>query len=728
MKKILITLSFAIQFIFAQSPGFTWTAACNGVGGNDFGLATATDAQGNVYSTGAFKYTVDFDPGPGFTGPSSAGLNDLYIQKLSPTGTLIWVVNIGGSGEEIGRAISIDAAGNILVTGNFTTGTVDFNPGPAVNNLTCAGNSDVFILKLSPAGNFIWAKSIGGSYDDMGYSICSDANSNVFIGGDFNGTVDFDPSAGVFNMSSVSTNLDAFVLKLDASGNYAFAKQFGGVYNSTTYGVRCNQNGDVGVVGTFSWNIDLDPGPGVDSVYAGILSGFFSQLDNNGNYLHGHSNNGAPYYALQFDVNNHMVVTGYSVSYVDLDPGPATVYTTPNANNDAFVARFRPNGNFVWGKSIAASGWENGFAIDVDGVGNVISVGNFSGTGDFDPGPGTQTVTSNGNYDIYIHKFDTAGNFLWNKQIGGAGDDQPKGISIDPFGNIGVSGYYNGTVDFDPGAGTANSISGGGSDIYTVKFQCLSTSSSVNITSCGNYTSPSGNYTWTINGNYIDTITNRSGCDSIMSINLTILSPSSSTITQNSCGSFSSPSGNYVWNTSGTFQDTIPNYVGCDSIITINLSVTNIDTNITISNGIFSVAQNGATYQWFDCIAAAIIPGETNQSFTPTANGSFGLLISYNGCADTTSCYSIMDVGLESNNELNKIKIYPNPSYDYLQIDSKDLIIGWSITDMTGKSIIVNPNLANSKETIHIYSLDPGNYILEIKTINGIYKTKFIKL
>lgn len=727
MRKLYFLLLFSIQAIFAQAPGFNWAGGCDGAGGNDFGLAITTDAQGNIYSTGAFKWQVDFDPGPGSNSPISAGVNDLYVQKLSPTGNLLWVYHIGSTGEEIGRGIAIDADGNVLITGNFTSSTVDFEAGVGVSNLTCNGNSDVFILKLTSAGSFVWARSIGGSDEDMGYSICSDANSNVFVGGHFTNTVDFDPSPGVYNMTSANANIDAFMLKLDASGFLYYAKQFASdLTNSYTYGIKCNSLGQVGIVGAFSGDIDLDPNAGVDSIYSGNLSGFFSLLDNNGNFLQGHANNGAPYYAMQFDLNNHLVVTGYANGYVDLDPGPAVVFTTPNLNSDAFVARFRPNGNFVWGKSIAANGYENGFGIEVDGVGNVISVGNFSGTIDFDPGPGTVSAVGNGNYDIFIHKLDTAGNYVWHKQIGSTGDDQPKGVSVDPFGNISVTGYYNGTVDFNPGAGITNLTSAGGGDIYTVRFQCLSTTSNISITGCDHYISPSGRYTWNTNGIYADTITNVGGCDSVMNITLTIHPSSNSSIAENVCRSYTSPSGNYVWTSSGSYTDTLANYVGCDSIITINLTVTNIDTNVTISNGIFTVGQAGGTYQWFDCIAAAIIPGEINQSFTPSINGSYGVLVNYNGCTDTTSCFNIFDVGLDENSATS-LNIHPNPSTDFINIKSSKNIENIIVMDATGKVVLSKLNINNNICQLNLKDLASGIYLIQTQVGNQIVTRKIIK-
>lgn len=727
MKKVLLTLVSITQIAFGQIPGYSWVGANDGPGGNDFGLATTTDAQGNVYSTGGFKFQVDFDPGAGYTGILSAGLNDLYVQKLSPTGTLLWAVKIGGSGEEIGRGIAIDPNGNVLVTGNFTGTTTDFDPGAGVSNLTCNGGSDIFILKLSSSGTFLWAKSIGSTSDEMGYSICSDLNSNVAVGGYFNGAVDFDPGAGLSNLTSSVGYSDGYVVKLDANGNFIWAGQFNGTGNDYVNAIKTNTNGQIGVVGYFEGSLDIDPSATVNTVNSVGYDGFIVKLNTNGNFIWGQDLGGSGndvYYDLQFDHLGNVLATGYFQDG-DFDPGPGNSMLSAVAGNDIFVQKLDSSDNFVWAKSFGSFTNENGYGIDVDDAGNVLTTGYYTGTVDFDPGAGNTSYTALGGVDAFIQKMDINGNFLWAKSFGGAADDIPRGISIDPFGNIFVGGYYNGTVDFDPGIGTSNKTSAGGSDIFTVRFQCLATSSNTNITACNSYLSPSGTYNWTTSGIYNDTIANRGGCDSLMTIQLTILQSSASNLTESACRTYTSPSGN-IWTNSGTYTDTIPNQVGCDSIISINLTVTHIDTAITNANGVFSVAQTGATYQWFDCNTLVAVSGETNQSFTPLLNGSYAVILNYNGCTDTTGCQSIFNVGLNENASTS-LTLYPNPAQDHLQVTCSQIITKCQIFDITGKVISNYLHTKLKTEILDISTLKAGNYILEIQTENETIRRKFIK-
>ena len=137
----------------------------------DEGLSIATDNSGNVYTTGTFKVTVDFDPGQGGYNLISTGSEDIFISKLDSTGSFIWAKSFGNISVEKGLDITLDNSGNIYAVGQFT-GTVDFDPGPGVFNLNSNGDYDLFICKLTSSGNLVWAKSMGALGVDLGGSIC----------------------------------------------------------------------------------------------------------------------------------------------------------------------------------------------------------------------------------------------------------------------------------------------------------------------------------------------------------------------------------------------------------------------------------------------------------------------------------------------------------------------------------------------------------------------------
>ena len=164
---VLFSIVFFSLFTFAQDHAFKWAKQISGL---DIvhPQSIAIDGSGNVYSYGWFKQTADFDPGPGvFNLTAFVSLTmyatDAYIQKLDANGNLIWAKQMGGPFNELGWSIAIDGSGNVYSTGQFY-GTVDFDSGAGVFNLTSAGGSDIYIQKLDANGNFIWATSFGGYF------------------------------------------------------------------------------------------------------------------------------------------------------------------------------------------------------------------------------------------------------------------------------------------------------------------------------------------------------------------------------------------------------------------------------------------------------------------------------------------------------------------------------------------------------------------------------------
>jgi hypothetical protein len=187
---------------------------------DDVGLSIKVDDVGNVYTTGYFKGTVDFNPGTGtFNLTASGSSSDIFVSKLNSSGVFIWAKRIGGTTEDISISIAVDGLGNVYTTGYFK-GTVDFNPGSGTFNLTAVGSSsDIFVSKLNSSGGFVWTRRMGGTTDDGGLSITIDGSGNIYTTGYFTGTADFDPSTGTFNLTAAGSFADIFIEKLNESGS-----------------------------------------------------------------------------------------------------------------------------------------------------------------------------------------------------------------------------------------------------------------------------------------------------------------------------------------------------------------------------------------------------------------------------------------------------------------------------------------------------------------------------
>ena len=320
--------------------------------------------------------------------------------------------------------------------------------------------------------------------------------------------------------------------------------------------------------------------------------------------------------------------------------------------------------------------------------------------------------------------------YLFEKPVGGWTDINENQIlsaddaaANDDFGisvcinqdNIGVGAYLTDNQGADAGAA------------YWYRH-CQATSSTIVESACSSYTSPSGNYTWTSSGIYKDTIQNVTGCDSIITINLTINQPTSSSINVNACDSYTSPSGNYTWVSSGTYNDTIQNYDGCDSVITVNLVIqqNNIVTTVSQNGATLTSDQNGASYQWLDCNNNySAITGATNQTFTATTNGSYAVKITDGYCTDTTSCYDVTTVNINDVNSDDEISILPNPTFGQVYIIGNN-IQKVEITNLNGQTVKSINNFDN--QLIDLSRYPKGIYLIKIiKNDNVIIKKLILR-
>lgn len=288
---------------------------------------------------------------------------------------------------------------------------------------------------------------------------------------------------------------------------------------------------------------------------------------------------------------------------------------------------------------------------------------------------------------------------------------------ISPSGNylISASGIYQDTI---------TNVFGCDSIIIINLTVNQSTNSNLNITACNSYPSPSNNYVWNATGVYYDTIPNSTGCDSVIMIDLTLLNHSSATINATECDNYTSPSGHFIWDTSGTYIDTIPNNSGCDSIITINLTINSVDTSIALNPPIFTSNAIVSSYQWIYC-DSVIIPGEVTQSFHATSNGSYAVILMQNGCIDTSSCYSIYNVGTIDNLSLTNFTISPNPTSNNFYISFEKMITKGKIeiSNAIGETLYEQIIFNESKKEITFENISPGVYFVMVYD-NNIRKCK----
>ncbi len=682
MKKRLLTivLTTITAISFAQTPQFEWAKSMGGSTNSEEGKSIAVDTDGNVYTTGIFNGTVDFDPGIGVFNLSSNGSADVYVQKLDMNGDLVWAKSIGGSTTyDMVNSMILDDSGNIYIVGEYG-GTVDFDPGAGNFDLTSNGGRDIYIQKLDTDGNFVWAKSIGGTQDEEGAAIALGINGDVYVGGVYAGIVDFDPGAGVFELTSISYN-ENFIQKLDSNGDFVWAKSIAGA-SSEVGALIIDGNDNVYITGSFYSTADFDPGVATfNMTSSGGSDIYILKVDSNGNFIWAKSMGGiasdVPISIITDGVGN-IYTTGFYQDTVDFDPGIGTFNLESKGSADIFVQKLDTNGNLIWAKSMGGTASDRGNSITIDAEGDLYITGYFTGTSDFYTGAGSYELTSNGSYDIYIAKLDSSGDLIWAGSMGGTSADTGESIAIDSDDAIYTTGFYINTVDFDPGVGVFNITSTGVRDAFVQKLKlCVASTGTDTRTEC----SP---YVW-IDGNI------------------------------------------YVANNT-TAQDTIVGgaFNGCDSVVTLNLTITTVDTSVTQTGTDLSANEMIATYQWLDCNNNyAEIPGATFRTYYVLANGTYAVEVTSFGCVDTSSCYTVIVTDVVENKINNVFSIYPNPATNQIEVVSHNLDIkNISIIDVTGKIILENKD---SNQKINISNLSKGLYFIKIQSDKGESVQRFIK-
>ncbi len=460
----------------ANAQNLQWARAMGGPG-FDMGNSVGVDASGDVYTTGYFNGTADFNPDSATTfNLTSNGVEDIFVSKFDGSGNFSWVVQIGASNMDLGSSLAFDAAGNVYVTGQFED-TVDFDPGVGVFTMIVTGADDAFVLKLDPAGNFVWARQFGGTYA-TGASITVDLAGNVFTAGHFQGVNDFDPGAGTMNLTSAGAE-DVFVSKLDPSGNFLWVKQMGGPQYDYASSVALDAVGSIYTVGYFAGTSDFDPGAGTFNLIGSstfIQDIYISKLDAAGNFEWakkiGTASATDVASSVAIDPSGNVYTTGMYAGTVDFNPGTGSFnMTAPGGDFNCYISKLDSLGNFVWAKQVGGSVYDEGRFITTDAIGNVYTMGRMDGTGDFDPGAGVFNFTTNGGDDIFISKLDASGNYIWATTFGGTGSDNPASLDFDANYNIYITGYFAGPMDVDPGPGTYILDSLGGTiDVFVIKF------------------------------------------------------------------------------------------------------------------------------------------------------------------------------------------------------------------------------------------------------------------
>jgi Secretion system C-terminal sorting domain len=325
---------------------FLWAKTMGGASSLAIANSVDLDIFGNIYTTGNYAGTTDFDTGVGISSLTSSGNYDIFIAKFDSIGNYIWAESMGGSaGSDYGYSLMVSDTGNIYLTGRFED-IADMNPRVGVFNITSMGQSDIFIEKLDGSGNMIWVKSMGGVGYDYARSIVIDSSENLYITGVYTDSVDFDPSVAVNIIYSPSASDNAFVCKYNLLGDLVWVANMGGIGVDNGECIKIDSIGNVYSVGFYEFDADFDPSASVYNLSgSGYIKTYISKLDNNGNFLWAHELNGTTSsstvvgYSISVGITGDIYVSGDYSATIDFDPGFSTYYKTSVGSSDGFILK-----------------------------------------------------------------------------------------------------------------------------------------------------------------------------------------------------------------------------------------------------------------------------------------------------------------------------------------------------------------------------------------------------
>lgn len=354
-----------------------------------------------------------------------------------------WVVVEQG----MGVSVCTDLFNNTYTCGQFVDNTTI-----GTYNFTSLGSQDIVVEKYDPFGNLLWATPFGGSQSDFSSKIINDGYGNVWVTGQFSGTV----LAGAFTLVSAG-GTDAFIVKLNASdGTIVYAQRCGGAGNDAGMAIKEDPFGDIYLAGNFVGSFNFG---GVTLSGQGSNDVFLVKMDNAGTPQSGFTIRGSAIEAMwtmTTDANSNIYIGGFTTSSAVIFANTTVNFTSQSQ----FIAKFDALGNYVWSTSAQFNG--EVYGLSADAYGNVYFTGNF----DTQATIGSFTLTGVGNDDILLAKINSSGTFVWAHSYGGTAIDEGYDMKCTPSGDLFLTGSFQGAFTF----GATNLNAGSFSKTYVAKI------------------------------------------------------------------------------------------------------------------------------------------------------------------------------------------------------------------------------------------------------------------
>jgi len=469
MKKLYLIVFLFINIISkAQIPGWEWARGSGAVAPG--AQSICTDASGNAYVVGSFTGpSISFGTHT-LINNSLAGGSNIFIVKYDSSANVQWAISAGGTSSDAAQNISIDAAGDIYVSGYYSSQIFVLGTDTFINGLPGASNN-FFLAKFDSHGDFYWSTNKGLSTTGTSQRISADASGNTFATGSFSTAYATWGNDTLHNPHGNTGNPCIYVAKYNLTGNVEWLRAVPGI---ATGGVDYGQSVGTDVFG---------------NVY---LTGYFvsdtirfahDTLTGSGFVLLKYNKYGTPVWAkkatgsgftgengqgISTDANGNIYVTGQfpGATMVFGNSTLLNVYSG-SGGNEIYLVKYDTSGNVLWAQGAGSSGINASNRVSTDAAGNACVTGNFSSSSiTF----GNNTLSSTGGYPggVFVVKYDASGNVVWAKSASGEGVGNSTGLSADGFDDVYISGYYTG-AKFTFGA-TEVIASGGNTNFFIAKL------------------------------------------------------------------------------------------------------------------------------------------------------------------------------------------------------------------------------------------------------------------
>lgn len=712
MKKVLLIGTFVMCILNttlnAQTLSYNWSKSIGSSGQETINSIVPTN-DNKLYEGGTFEGTVNFNPSGTAVTKSSLGLKNGFISQRQNDGTYIRTLFLLGLGTIQVNNLHVDENNDLYVVGTYTQ-DLSFDNGTTQSSLPTVSVETGFILKVNDAGNLVWSGSLLTQASSSVSAIKTTSSNELIVVGKYADSTDFDLNAGtnflVSNPTFSTAYTDGFYAKYSSNGDLISVTSFGNEYPEGIVDVAIDQNDNLLLTGFYRGSIDCDP-----SVSNAFLP--FSNMD--GIFLVKYSSSGSLVFSggypqasgsdhiarkVLFDSEGNAFICGDIAENIDLDFGPATYSVTGFSGRYVFYAKYSPTGTFLWGNSFGNSSTQTGNAMALDASNHLYIVGSFFANMSIDDSFGnvSPTLVNSGNSDIFMVRYNADGELLWTESFGGTQGDQARTIAISND-NLFVGGYFSNTINLDPLGIANNHVSGGSFDAFSVKYQGICSDNLLNVVASDLEVCAGESVSITASGmdqiSFDNGVLNGQAFVPLTSTSYTIIGE----------------------NTSGA---------GCIISKTIQIQVNSVNVSTSVSGQTITATETAASYQWVDCSNGfSTISGQTAQSFTPTQTGNYAVIVTKNGCSDTSACTNITISSNFINENENEfiVEVYPNPTNGSFEIKSDvDLLNELYIYSVSGK-VLYQKDMIFAKKISLNEGLPTGIYYLKISCLNGTSKS-----